>query len=130
VNVTRSVGGVVLAVSLTVGTAAVVGAARPVAPATLWAVVNLDGTLARGSSAVSSSQLGVDGQYEVVFNRDVSRCAYVASGGEATALGADDAVVFTVAPRFGNANGVFIQEWDGVLGYDSYSSGFHLIVAC
>lgn len=95
-----------------------------------WAVVNLDGSLARGSGATSSTQNGVDGQYVVVFNRDVSGCAYVASGGEATAVGPDDAVVFTVAPAAGNANGVFVQEWDGVLARDSYSSGFHLVVVC
>lgn len=98
--------------------------------ATLAAVVNLDGSLARGRAAVSSAQLGVDGQYEVVFNRDVSSCLYVASGGEATTLPPDDAVVFTVAPREGDVNAVFVQEWDGVLGFDSYSSGFHLVVVC
>jgi hypothetical protein len=106
-----------------------VTAARPITPAPLWAVVNLDGSLARGSAA-SSSALGVDGQYQVVFGRDVSNCAYVASGGEATALSPDDAVVFTVAPRESNTSAVFVQEWDGVLARDSYSSGFHLIVAC
>jgi hypothetical protein len=94
------------------------------------AVVNLDGSLARGYGAVSSVALGVDGQYDVTFNRDVSTCAYVANGGEATATSPDDAVVFTVAPREGNTRAVFVQEWDGVLGYDSYSSGFHLIVVC
>jgi len=105
-------------------------AARSTTAVSLTAVVNVDGSLARSRGAVSSSQLGVDGQYEVVFNRDVSNCAYVASGGEATTLPPDDAVVFTVAPRDGNANAVFVQEWDGVLGRDSYSSGFHLVVIC
>jgi len=105
-------------------------AARSSTTVSLTAVVNVDGSLARGRGAVSSSQLGVDGQYEVVFNRDVSNCAYVASGGEATTFPPDDAVVFTVAPRDGNANAVFVQEWDGVLGFDSYSSGFHLVVVC
>ena len=99
-------------------------------PTPMWAVVNVDGSLARGRSAVSSAQLGVDGQYEVVFNRDVSACAYVASGGEATPNSPDDAVVFTVAPRDSNPDAVFVQEWDGVLARDSYSSGFHLIVLC
>jgi hypothetical protein len=105
-------------------------APRPTGFATGWAVVRLDGSLARGSGATSSAQNGVDGQYVVSFNRNVSGCAYVASGGEATALGPDDAVVFTVAPAAGNPAGVFVQEWDGVLGRDSYSSGFHLVVAC
>jgi hypothetical protein len=105
-------------------------AARPTPTVPIWAVVNLDGSLARGSGAVSSSQLGVDGQYEVVFSKNVANCAYVASGGEATTNSPDDAVVFTVAPRDSNPNAVFVQEWDGVLGVDSYSSGFHLVVTC
>jgi hypothetical protein len=119
----------ILTVILTLAVSSTKGAPRNTA-ATLAAVVNVDGSLARGREAVSSSQLGVDGQYEVVFNRDVSSCVYVASGGEATTFGPDDAVVFTVAPRLGNANAVFVQEWDGVLGYDFYSSGFHLVVVC
>ncbi len=120
---------VVFALTMLAGTRT--GAAVPrTSASTGWAVVNLDGSLARGRDAVSSVQLGVDGQYEVVFNRDVSQCAYVASGGEADAVGADDAVVFTVAPRAGNPSAVFVQEWDGVLARDSYSSGFHLIVTC
>lgn len=106
-------------------------AARPsVSPAILWAVVNLDGSLARGNGATSAYSLEVDGQYEVVFNRNVASCSFVASGGEATNLSPDDAVVFTVAPSQTNVNTVFVQEWDGILGRDSYSSGFHLIVAC
>lgn len=116
--------------AVVLGASAFGGAAPPVKTGPLAAVVNLDGTLARGNGAVSSLANGVDGQYVVSFNRDVSGCAYVASGGEATASGPDDAVVFTVAPAFGNTSGVFVQEWDGVLAQDSYSSGFHLIVVC
>ena len=118
----------ILAAILIITLSSTSGAARSTTAVSLTAVVNVDGSLARGRGAVSSSQLGVDGQYEVVFNRDVSNCAYVASGGEATTFPPDDAVVFTVAPRDGNANAVFVQEWDGVLGRDSYSSGFHLVV--
>jgi hypothetical protein len=105
-------------------------AAAPPAFTTGWAVVRVDGSLARGSGATSSTQLGVDGQYTVTFNRNVAGCAYVASGGEATAIAPDDAVVFTVAPAEGSPNAVFVQEYDAILGADSYSSGFHLIVTC
>jgi hypothetical protein len=93
-------------------------------------VVDVNGNLVRGSGAISSAQLGVDGQYTVTFNRNVSECAYVASGGEAEAIAPDNAVVFTVAPGEGNANTVFVQEYDAILGQDSYSSGFHLAVFC
>lgn len=105
-------------------------AARVTAPTTLSAVVNLDGSLARGIGAVSANQVGADGTYGVTFNRDVSGCTYTASGGEATALPPDDAVVFTVAPREGDSNSVFVLEYDAILARDSYSSGFHLIVVC
>jgi hypothetical protein len=95
-----------------------------------WAVVNLDGTLARGSGAVSSAQLGTDGEYEVVFNRDVTGCAYVAAGGEATTFPADDAITVGASRREGNPNAVYLIEYDAILNQDSYSSGFHLIVTC
>jgi hypothetical protein len=95
-----------------------------------WAVVRVDGSLARGSGAVSSQQLGVDGEYEVVFNRDVSGCAYVATAGEAGSFPPDDAITFGVAGREGNPNAVFLIEYDAVLARDSYSSGFHLVVHC
>ena len=104
--------------------------AAPVKPTTLTAVVNVDGTLARGSGAVSSEALGVDGQYVVTFNRDVSQCAYVGAGGEATPFTSDDGITIGAAPSDSNSNAVFIQEYDAVLGFDSYSSGFHLIVVC
>jgi hypothetical protein len=106
------------------------GAAAPRQSSVYSAVVNLDGSLARGRGAVSAFANGVDGQYEVTFGVNVSTCTYVASGGEATALSPDDAVVFTVAPAQDSANNVFVQEWDGVLARDSYSSGFHLVVVC
>jgi hypothetical protein len=105
--------------------------AAPPKPFTVgWAVVNVDGDLARGSGAVSSAQLGVDGEYEVVFNRDVTACAYVAAGGEATSFPADDAITVGAAAREGNPNAVYLIEYDAILNADSYSSGFHLIVTC
>jgi hypothetical protein len=125
-----SVAVVVVAVALLAAVRAEAAPPPPSGFTTGWAVVNLNGSLARGRGAVSSTQLGVDGQYAVTFNRDVSQCAYVASGGEATASAPDDAVVVTVAPGEGNPITVFVQEDDAILGADSYSSGFHLIVTC
>ena len=46
----------------------------------LSAVVASDGTLSRGVGAVSSRYLG-SGNYEVLFNRDVSDCTFVANVG-------------------------------------------------
>jgi len=46
----------------------------------LWAVVEEDGTLARGEGAVASSKVpGTTGRYTVQFNRDITNCAYQAT---------------------------------------------------
>jgi hypothetical protein len=94
----------------------------------VWAVVNADGTLARGRSATSAASLGVDGQYEVVFNRSVSSCAYAATLGDATASTGAEGVV-TVAPRDGNVNAVFVQTFDVLTGVEA-DVPFHLAVFC
>ncbi len=124
----------VLAAVVTVGLlAAVVGTAaaqRTTSGATSWAVVNTDGSLARGAGAVASAQTGTQAFYLVTFNKDVSQCAYTASGGTAASTDVDDnAVVFTVNPAT-NPDQVLVEEYDAILGFDSFSSGFHLIVAC
>jgi len=54
------------------------------APATaLWAVLREDGSIARQSGAVTSANLDTEGgttfKYYVRWNRDVSKCAYVAA---------------------------------------------------
>ena len=128
---TRKIGlllGVPLGLALTAFAAAPKPAPAP--QAVLWAVVRVDGSLARGSGAVSSAALGADGTYEVVFARDVSGCAYTASAGQDGTFPADDSISMGVGPRQGNTAAVYLIEWDGVLARDSYSSGFHLIVAC
>jgi len=94
----------------------------------LWAVVNSNGTLARGRGATSAGSLGVDGQYQVIFNRDVAGCAYVATLGDAVASTGAEGVV-TVAPRSGNANGVFVQTYNVLTGTEA-DLPFHLAVLC
>jgi hypothetical protein len=49
----------------------------------LWAVVNPDGTLARGSGATASGRAAgfAAGVYTVTFNRNIAQCAYVATIG-------------------------------------------------
>lgn len=94
---------------------------------TLFAVVNADGSLARDFRAVSSQRFA-RGQYEVVFNRNVSRCAYVATIGDS----GDDVIPppgeIAVAGRFGNDNAVFIATYDS----DGRPANreFHLAVHC
>ena len=49
---------------------------------TLFAVVEPDGRLARGCGAVSSQKVDIEvGAYEVIFDRNVRDCAYVATIG-------------------------------------------------
>lgn len=70
-----------------------------------WAIVQANGTLVRGVNATSSAKLGT-GNYEVIFNRNVSQCAYQAMINQST-VGAEIAA----EPRLGavpNPNGVFV----------------------
>lgn len=89
----------------------------------LWAVVNLNGSLARGSRVTSVTKLGV-GQYEVTFNRDVSQCAYVATTKNAysQALG-----VFTASGHL-SANGVFVETKNQ--GGGLTDGPFNLVTTC
>jgi hypothetical protein len=48
------------------------------------------------------------GAYEVVFSRNVTRCAYVATIGLSGSSGVSPSGAITVVGRFGNPNGVFI----------------------
>ena len=50
-------------------------------PATLWAIVDENGAVARRSSGVTSTARTAPGYYPVVFDRDVSGCAYSATIG-------------------------------------------------
>lgn len=92
----------------------------------LWAVVQADGSLARGSGATASERFG-PGLFGVTFDRDVSGCAYVASGGTATA-GPPPARMVDVSPRNGDVLGVYVRVDDatGTLA----DSDFHLAVFC
>lgn len=92
---------------------------------TFYAVVNADGTLARGFRAASSQRLAV-GNYEVVFHRSVRNSAYVATIGLSGAVGAASPGEITVVGRFNNERGVFVTTHNsaGALA----DAGFHLAV--
>jgi hypothetical protein len=91
------------------------------APATrLWAVINASGTSSRGAGLTGSVKL-TTGQYEVVFDRDVTACSYQAtisaSSGEAA-----------VEPRPGVPNGVQVRTFTSTGG--AADRAFHLGVFC
>jgi len=92
-----------------------------------WAVINANGTLARGKGVVSSAKLGGLGAYEVIFNETVSGCVYISSLGPANAAGVPSGQS-SVALRAGTVNGVFISTSDsaGTLA----DRAFHLFVGC
>ncbi|MFE0590483.1 hypothetical protein [Micromonospora echinospora] len=91
-----------------------------------FAVVASNGTLARGQDAVSVIKYG-PGQYEVIFNRVVSRGAYVATIGEASDCCIPSGGEVSVAPRLSTPNAVFVQtrNYNGT----AYDRPFHLYVA-
>lgn len=92
----------------------------------MTAVVNASGSLARSQGTTSAGRVGA-GQYEVIFNQDVTNCTYGATIGSATAELPDSGEIL-VARRTGNVNGVSVGTRD--------SSGvasdrpFHLVVVC
>lgn len=95
---------------------------------TLFAVVNSDGSLARGAGATGSFSLSAgSGDYEVDFNRDVTSCAYVATLGNATAGTAPNGFI-TDAARAGNPDAVFVKTSD--TAGNPADIQFHLAVVC
>jgi hypothetical protein len=94
---------------------------------TLFAVVNANGTLARGFRAVSSQRFAV-GRYAVTFNRNVRGCAYVATIGLSGSVGFSSPGQISVVGLVSSANGVFIAVSNSA-GADA-DLGFHLAVHC
>jgi hypothetical protein len=92
----------------------------------LWAVVDgSTGARVRQSGTVSSARLGV-GTYEVVFNRNVSTCAFSAVIGNPGAGFSQGDIA--VAVRAGNNNGVFVGTADNAGTFADRN--FHLAVFC
>jgi hypothetical protein len=93
-----------------------------------WAVVAGDGTLTRGGKGtLGAALINNPGGYQVIFSKDVSKCAYVAvlgPGGASTAgPGYTD-----VASLSDNAAGVFVDTVNPSGTYTNFP--FHLIVSC
>jgi hypothetical protein len=90
------------------------------------AVVTAAGVLARGRGVTSASRTG-QGRYQVIFNRDVRGCAYLASIGDAGAAAPAAGLVET-SQLASNVNGVSLrtQNSNGAPN----DRPFHLIVSC
>jgi hypothetical protein len=90
----------------------------------LWAVVNANGTLARGSRVTSVSHAPGSGQYEVTFNRNVRTCAYVST----TRKAFTQAIQSYTAGGHLSANGVFVEIKNQ--GGGLMDGPFNLVVTC
>jgi hypothetical protein len=94
----------------------------------LFAVVNEDGSLARGNGAVSSSQTAPPGDYLVTFNRDITSCAYIATIGLTGSSGTATPGQIDVVRSSASAATVWVATSDGA-GAES-NRPFHLVVMC
>lgn len=92
-----------------------------------FAVVNANGTLARGNCLIRTARLGV-GTYEVIFNGSVRLCTYLSTIGLTGASGGPPAGEIGVVGRAGDVRGVFLQTRasNGALA----DRPFHLGVFC
>jgi hypothetical protein len=97
---------------------------------TMFAVVNIDGTLRRGSAGVTSTQVagGKTGDYTVTFPRNVDGCGFVAS--PTSAVEGNNPVAGEIAAATSNAtdNGVYVQAFSS--GGVETEKPFTLIVNC
>jgi hypothetical protein len=100
----------------------------------LYALVNVNGSLARASSGVSSAQYGTPGTFEVTFNQDVSGCAYtVTIGSASTAIVTGPGLVYANGGRTSGGSpdnhGVYIETKNTAGGLGA-AWPFHLSVFC
>jgi hypothetical protein len=91
------------------------------------AVVKADGTISRGRGTTSSQRL-VLGQYEVIFNQNVTGCSFIATIGTAGSGLSTAPLTITTATRATNPNGAFIsvKKPDGT----NFDHAFHVVARC
>ena len=90
---------------------------------TLWAVVNVDGTPARGKGVASISHQVDTGEYEIKFKQNVSACAYSATFDHSSGFIFISLRDSSIGPR---EVGVTTTDRAAVVR----DSPFHLIVQC
>ncbi len=93
---------------------------------TRHAVISTTGGAVRARGVASSAQTG-PGQYQVILDRDVRQCVYVATLGDESASGPGTGQI-AVTSLSSNVNGVRVvtRNSDGTLADRS----FHLVVSC
>ncbi|MGO9607075.1 MAG: hypothetical protein ACLQAT_27410 [Candidatus Binataceae bacterium] len=93
-----------------------------------FAVVDMNGALVRGSTSVVSTARLAAGEYQVVFNKDITGCEYNATEGDPGA-GATIPVFLGVASLSNNVDGVFIAIFNPTANA-TVDSSFQLSVIC
>jgi len=91
------------------------------------AVVTSGGTLVRGRKVTMTSHIG-PGTYAVIFDQNVSTCAYTATIGSAGAAFSTLPLTVTTATRAGNPNGAFIFIHNAAGAVADHA--FHLVTRC
>ncbi|HLM08234.1 MAG TPA: hypothetical protein VK307_00890 [Thermoleophilaceae bacterium] len=94
-----------------------------------YAVVTQDGILARGRGLglAPAARTGV-GRYQVITNRDVRGCVYIATVGDPSAAGAPGASDVTTSALGSNVNAVAVRTWND--NGNPADRPFHLVVLC
>ena len=90
------------------------------------AVISNTGGAVRARGATSSARIG-PGVYEVIFDRDVRNCVYVATLGDETAAGPGNGQI-SVTQAAPNVNGVRVRTRDSA--GELADRSFHLVVSC
>jgi hypothetical protein len=94
----------------------------------LWAVVWGGPTIVRGKGAVSVAFEGINSQYRVTFDRDVSKCSYTATPSSPLSTDLEQVNMLSVATFAGDPKAVLVRsrDHDGLPN----SSGFTVQVMC
>ena len=105
-----------------------VGVGQPATVKSLWAVVDADGTLARGVGAVAVTHTAGSGSYVVQFNQNVRACSYNSTIGLSGFSGTSARGFTTVVGAAADVNSVFVTTNDTAAA--TAERGFHLQVEC
>ena len=92
----------------------------------VWGVIDSNGSLVRGAGVTSTSRPSA-GAYHIVFNQDVTGCAYLATLGRIGAQVAQPGEIGTGGLP-GTPNGVWVRTRDSAGNVSDRS--FHIAIAC
>jgi hypothetical protein len=103
-------------------------AGMPPTAQALYAVVNANGTLARGFGTAAGTESLGNGVYQVQFYEPVSTCAFLGTIGLTGSAGESPAGEIAVVGRAGDPDGVFVETFNSAGALENLS--FHLGVLC